>query len=269
MKINSDPQKQFPHDGGDSGIEFFFLEETSGKLTRMAGGNAVATEVRDLSMRPKEYWETRPSPAKPHHWTAKEFLDQLLYHKYPPGTLNDRMQIHVLAIRQALVQGEFVPDVVMATEEGRYALADAIMEVKAMDEGAFRLAQQNRASAQFDAVSTFDTIESLVIGGAKLASQARGSMPHSMSIPNYPRQVWCLAKDGCVLVKDTGWHIESLYGTIFQIDLGVAESILRKAALDGRLKYDDLLWFMGADWSPFAVVQECSSTSLGEPGPSM
>ena len=71
------------------------------------------------------------------------------------------------------------------------------------------------------------------------------------------------------MIKDTGWNIESLYGTVHEIDRGAAESIVRNAALDGKLSNDELSWFMGSDWRPFAVVQSISSTSRSEPSPGM
>lgn len=259
--IDVGPRKLFQYDEDAAGIEFFFLEETPGKLAAMAGGNAAAAESRDLSMRPKEYWETRPSPAKPHHWTGEEFAAHLVRHKYPGGTIDDRMRGHLLSIRKALRDGEFVPAVVMETTEGRQALEDAIMEVKSLDEGAYRMAQQKRASEQFDSVISSTTIESLVNGGAKLAAQAKGGEPQAMVVENYPRPVWCVAHEGRFLIKDTGWNIGSLYGTIYEIDRGTAEAIVRKSVLDGSLSTDEMLWFMGSDWTPFAVVRCVSSTS--------
>lgn len=253
-------KRQFRDDGGDSSrVEHYFLQETPNRLARMRVGNATFPPTpRDLSMRTKEYWETRPSPAKSHHWTANEFSAHLDRHRFPAGTINDRVQGHKTAICRALIQGEFVPDVVMQSAEGRAALDDAIMEVKSLDEGAFRSAQQAQASSQFKAVIDGATIEKLVLGGVVSAAHAKGAEPQPVIIENYPRPVWCVVSDDRVLIKDSGWPITSLYGTIQEIDWNTAESIVRNAIVAGEIGYDDSLWFMGSGWVPYADVRDCS-----------
>lgn len=251
-------KKQFRDDCGDV-AEFYFLQETPGRLARMRAGNATPVSMpRDLSMRAREYWEMRPMPAKSHHWTSSEFLDHLEHHRYPAGTINDRMQGHKAAICRALIQGEFVPDVVMQSAEGQSALEDAITEVKSLDEGAFRNEQQAQAKRQFKEVVGGSTIETLVLGGLESAAQAKGAEPQPVTIENYPRPLWCVVNDHRVLVKDAGWPIASLYGTIYEVDWSTVESIVRKAIADGRVDYDDSLWFMGAGWAPYVDVQDCS-----------
>lgn len=253
------PCKRFRHSAG-SDSELFFLEATPARLLGMQNGNPVPGQARDLSMRAKEYWETRPSPAKPHHWTATEFAAHLRRNSYPPCTINDRMVTHGIAIRRALVKGEFVPSAVMEAEEGRAALADAIMEVKSLDEGAFRLAQQEAAASQFDAVAADPSVvQRLVVAGAKLAGLAKGFTPQPQDVVGYPRPVWCAVIDDRVVVKDTGWDFRSLYGTVHEVERAAAESFLRDALLEGELSLEDSRWFMGRDWSPFAVVHRCSS----------
>ena len=130
--LDGGPVKQHRLDGGDEGAEIFFLPETPGRLARLTARGDGGDLRRDLSMRPKEYWETRPSPVKPHHWTADEFAAHLDRHRFPPGTLVDRMRGHQQAIRGALVSGEPVPAEVMATDEGRAALEDAIIDRKSV-----------------------------------------------------------------------------------------------------------------------------------------
>lgn len=81
--------------------------------------------------------------------------------------------------------------------------------------------------------------------------------PQPISIENYPRPVWCVAADGGVLIKDSGWNIQSLYGTVRKIDQEMVGSIIRKGLLEGSLGDEEVAWLTGSRWQPFARVVVC------------
>jgi hypothetical protein len=102
------------------------------KLNWILTGNKPDGEppARDLSMRPKEYWETRYSPAASHHWTNNELHEHLIANRFPPNTIRDRLEHHVHLVTTALVEGAYVPSEVLKDETGLRAVNDAFMRVR-------------------------------------------------------------------------------------------------------------------------------------------
>lgn len=102
------------------------------KLSWIRTGNKPdgAAPTRDMSMRPKEYWETRPTPAFAHHWTGDELRDHLIANRFPSNTIDDRLEYHVAQITRALAMGKYVPGEVLASTSGLRAIDDAFMRVR-------------------------------------------------------------------------------------------------------------------------------------------
>lgn len=241
----------------------YFLEDTAARLQSIEIGNAVQGQVsRDLSLRKKEYWETRPSPAMPHHWTASEFLKHLVRHNFPAGTIRERMALHQASIQKALERGEFVPEIVLNSEAGRHAVSDAQMMILAQDQACRKDYESRQRAAKFkESIGELDhhglnknlreTIvscasKSWVLPGVKL-----------ISIDGYPDDVYCVFDRLGVTFKDASIHVESLYGVLHRVKKSEVSNTIQAALHQGRISFDDALSLMGLQWHPL-VVDSCN-----------
>jgi hypothetical protein len=233
----------------------YFLPDTQERIAKTQQGNG-SDVPRDMGMRKREVWETRPHPGNPHHWLAEEFHAFLLEHNYPANTIKDRMRGHALCIREALVRGRPVPQLVMQSQEGREALEDAMMEVGAHDEGAFHVAQDRyvhelfatslaarRACVPF---ADRDPLAEVFLKAVGLCAQNQVSVSPDFTVDwhEHPLRVSQAENGKSFHVQDARWAATAFGGHLQRIERSDAEIWVSKAMSQGQLKFDDMLWLV-------------------------
>lgn len=241
-------------------------------VARIREGNAFAGmgAARDFSMRPKLYWETRPSPAAPHHWTRSEFLAHLETHRFPPNTIDDRLRVHVDSIRDALVKGQYVPPEVMADDAGKEAVEAAITLIRSNSYAARASAAQQENSQQlkgalFRGPGLSANLREIFFNAAKAPLQAiNGSTLYrwpaggfkEVDIDGYdhPVRVCLLASEGPSWVElcDGRYHPQSIYSClksfsmeeVGQIYLEIADELDAEGVTDA-LSFEEVTTVMG------------------------
>lgn len=230
----------------------FYLPDTEHRLASMALGNPSPEAARNLGMRPKEYWETRPMPSHPHHWTSAEYERFLRDHRYPGNTIDERLRHHVLMISEALQRGEYVPQDVMNDTAGVQALGHARMMVVSSDEGARRQAQTKEATHAFDAaMASHANFKAWLIALAKSEPKAHPQGASSAALghysqaafPGHPRELRLMlqtvqtsqGQHGWYVVHDTAWGECSLYGQVARLEKDLVEAVYRQVLMEGAL----------------------------------
>ncbi len=231
----------------------YFLPETAARVEKMLLGNGYDT-ARDLGMRKKEFWETRPYPAKLHHWMADEFRAFLYEHRYPGNTIEDRMRFHTQSIRDALVRGEPVPKNVFESPEGVYALDDALIHVKGDDGWAFNAARDRYLQELFRdsvakrraSIAQVDPLEELFMKAVKLCAEKEVSVSPDFTVDWHerPLRVFQLDDPKLFRVQDADFHQGELFGGLENIKREDAESWAAKAMEKGDVSYDDVCWLV-------------------------
>lgn len=265
-------------------------EDLEAALIRISAGNAHAAPegfVRDLSMRKKEYWETRPYPQVLWHWTEAEFSAFLDQHRFPPNTLRDREEGRVLAIRAALVRGEFIPAEVMADEATAQAVSDAIMEVSANFSAAAKHQAQQDGTREFDrAIGCYlseaerqQRLDRLLMQAARAPGRSiEGWGVHrtlsdikdvALEGVSFSLTVSLRAPSGCDVhadakkwleVRDARYNDVSLYGAVGRIPFEQAESVFRRLVETDQVTIDEARSLMGTQWQPYTVVSVTRSS---------
>ena len=253
------------------------------RIEAIRSGNQHRREPRCLALVRGEYWETRTVPAKPHHFTGKEFEAYLWAQRFPPNTIEDRIRHHVQVIRRALLDGQFVPVEVLNDESGKAAVADAGMDVRAAREAEFARAQTEDATRHFEiAIGCHQphgrpdaVMREMLIRAAKGVLHpgyssfntllARGHK--QVSVDGYPRALWLAACQGqnrasWISIRDTGWHLDSLYGEIYRVPFSNAETVYREGLIAGVLTPSEVSSVMGTSWHPFLRVTRVDSAAL-------
>lgn len=231
----------------------YFLPTTAQRIAKMRLGNGYDI-ARDLGMKKKESWETRPYPAKLHHWMADEFRAFLYQHNFPGNTIDDRMRIHSQSIKDALVHSEPVPKNVFESPEGVNALEDALTEVKADDAWSFHAAQDRyfqdlfKISVAKRQASTpeMDPLEEVFMKAVKLcgANEVRVSPEFTVDWHDRPLRVFQLENPKFFRVQDAGFPQGSLGGGLLNIKREDAENWVAKAMGKGELSYDAMSWLV-------------------------
>lgn len=259
-------------------------EDLEAALMRISAGNAHAAPegfVRDLSMRKKEYWETRPYPNVLWHWTEAEFSSFLDQHRFPPNTLRDREEGRVLAIRAALVRGEFIPPEVMADEATAQAVSDAMMEVSANFSAAAKSQAQQEGMREFDrAIGSYlpetdfqQRLDALLVQAARAPGrpiEASGvdrvlseikeveleGLPFKLTVSLRTPNEYNVhsGKKKWLDVRDARYNDVSLYGTVGRIQFEQAESTFRRLMDTDQVTIAEARSVMGAQWQPYSVV---------------
>lgn len=231
---------------------------------------------RDLSMRPKEYWETRPSPASPHHWTSQEFHQHLLKHSYPSNTISDRMQVHETKVRDALVNGLYVPPEVIADEAGQRAVADAVDMTRANRYAAEASRRQEVNRKAFLMAAALPggeraLMRELLLGAAKanlrpvsggLDKWVTGGYKQVQLKRGYPHPIMvCAVEDskGCRIdFRDGRYEPNSLYSTVRSTRMDDACRIYADLLESGEVTREEVRLVIGSQgmqYLPRPVVQ--------------
>ena len=244
------------------------------RLGNPGGALAASAGGRDLGMRKREYWETRPHPAHVHHWLEAEFEAFLREHSYPPNNIGDRLVERVRSIAAALKKGLYVPPAVMQEPSGVEALADAILHVQAEDQA---VRAEDRFASMCDRFGAELTIR--FGGDEELAKKALvlaafgGAMTPNSGATNAIGSTQCSRFDLDGLDWKLGAYIAhfrrsgggsrtwlsirladlpmaSLYGELCRIDGGDVDVIATRAMLDGTLQVSCVRALMGYTWAP-------------------
>jgi hypothetical protein len=234
--------------------------EIDARITQIRTGNAQAEVPIDHSMRKREYWENRPSPASQHHWTPDEFKNHLLVHRYPACTINDRMRHHQSVIREALYAGKFVPAFVLDTEAGKEAVEDAVMFYLADIANEQIVKQGKELSKNFlkaigwcTSQDVYDaTIKELIMLTIE-AHETRdaGELP-SLKFEEYSTPIWGV-KTGSTLTFRSG-NPKCIVQNLHSIEWSKVESIVRSLVTEGKTHYDQYHFLMGSGWVAFTRV---------------
>lgn len=247
--------------------------------------NRPADFSRDLSMRQREYWETRPYPAKRHHWTEAEFEQFLETHRYPSPTHRDHLVGRSTDIRNALVAGEFIPEEVMADPSTQGAIGDAIMTIEADEAGAMKRHVQEQGQAQFKRAIGYcehiDVYQSRLDGLLAMAARAEGRKvgmgglsdilspvkpvsleglefgltvsrrTHPQGSPHHGRRSW-------LEIRDARYNDVSVYGDVYRIEFADAEVIYRRLLEAQQITLPQVRSVMGELWRPYTIVRACA-----------
>lgn len=226
-------------------------------------GNAPDSKPpeRDFSMRPKEYWETRLSPAQPHHWTRAEFLKHLSDHRFPPNTIKDRLEVHVQVIRDALLAGEYVPAEVLADEAGQQAIGDALLRVRsdAYAKAASEAQESNRqmffqARVGYEGEFLQDLLSQAAAASIEAAQPGLDpwlASGYKLVEPNesYPHGIMVCAlgdsKGGRIDFRDARYEPNSLFGTVHSIRMDEAATIFCRLLDEGRVTTEEVQSVIG------------------------
>jgi hypothetical protein len=258
-------------------------------LLRVKTGNACNEPegfVRDMTMRKKEYWETLPYPKVLSHWTEDEFAEFLAKHRYPPNTLRDREVSRMLAIRSALVRGDFIPREVMADAVTVNAVADALMEISASFAWDARTQEQQLGILAFEKAIGYlrpageyhSRLDALLAQAANAAGRRAtdsgctlilsevkevglDGLPYNLTVSmrtpdSYNRysgqRLW-------LEVRDARYNDVSLYGDVHRIPYSQADSIFRRLVTEERVTLEQACTMMGSNWTPYVRVAVTSS----------
>jgi len=239
------------------------------------------TPARNLSIK-KEILDSRPHQVAAHHWTEAEFVAFLDEHRYPPNTYRDRLFYRLTVIRDALVNGLYVPPEVMHEAETATAIEGAIMEIRFAESAARANAAQAENVARFELelgdrkselvrlaclapATYFQNGLDCTIGRAKRFSMADVSMPLvviQMTAPEYSR--YHLNKRWFA-VKDSRYPDPSLFGELKRIEHAAFESECRKLLELGQLTLTQARTLMGETWMPYTRVTQTTGLNLSNP----
>jgi hypothetical protein len=263
-------------------------EQLNNALNRVKTGNAGHQPdgfTRDLSLRKPEYWETRPYPNVLWHWTEAEFDQFLTAHRFPPNTLRDREVGRMLALRSALVKGEFIPREVMDDASTVNAVADAVMEIQSRYAGEARNHEQQLGTLAFEkAIGLHSTAEYCLRRGALLAQAAcaTGRRATDSGCTLILSDIKEVGLDGLgfnltvslrtptkenrhsgskqwLEIRDARYNDVSLYGDVHRIPFERAETIFRNLMESNQVTLDQARSLMGPYWAPYLHVAVTTS----------
>jgi hypothetical protein len=258
-------------------------------LLRVKTGNACNKPEgfeRNLSLRKPEYWETRPYPQLLSHWTESEFDQFLVEHRFPPNTLRDREVSRMLAIRSALVRGDYIPREVMEDGPTVNAVADALMEISARFAYEARNQEQQLGVLAFEkaigylhSTGEYQMRLDALLAQAATATGRRATdsgcslilseikevglegLPYNLTVslrtPTSDNRysgtkVWLEVRDG-------RYNDVSLYGDVHRIPFIQADSIFRRLLQSGAVTLEQACTLMGYQWSPYTRVTVAGS----------
>lgn len=240
----------------------YFYPETSVRLGSMSVGNGFEID-RDLSMKKRDVWETRPYPAKLHHWTAGEFERFIIEHNYPGNTIKDRKRFHVQAIKDALVRGIAVPKMVFETEEAQFALTDAKTEVISSDRGGFMAAQTEWARQSFEAsvskrrafLPSREPLKEILLKAVVLCGEGEvyASPDFSVEWHDRPMRVFQAYNGSGFQVQDAAFPVGSYSGEVRFIERKIAEEWVTEAVNNQSMKFDDMLYLIHDRSKPLSL----------------
>jgi hypothetical protein len=253
-------------------------------LLRIRTGNACNKPEgfeRNLTFREREYWETRPYPMVLSHWTEAEFDRFLAEHRYPPNTLRDREVSRLLAIRSALVRGDYIPREVMEDGPTVDAVADALMEVSASFAYEARNRQQQLGVLAFEKAIGYlhsageyhmrlDALLAQAATAAGRPATERGctlilseikevgldGLPYNLTVSmrtpdehnrHSGSKLWLEIRDG-------RYNDVSLFGDVHRVPFCQADSIYRRLLETGAVTLEQACTVMGYQWTPATRV---------------
>ena len=259
-------------------------EQMNAALQRVKTGNAAHEPegfARDLSLRKPEYWETRPYPNVLWHWTEAEFDQFLTEHRFPPNTLRDREVGRMLAIRSALVKGEFIPREVMDDEPTAEAVADAVMEISARYAYEVRNKEQQLGTLEFEkaigylhSVDQYRTRLDALLAQAACATGRRSTesgftlilsdikevgldgLPFNLtvSLRTPTKENRHSGSKQWLEIRDARYNDVSLYGDVHRVPFETAESIFRRLLEAGAVTLEQACSVIGHNWKPYLYV---------------
>lgn len=264
-------------------------EQMNAALQRVKTGNAAHEPegfVRDLSLRKPYYWETRPYPNVLWHWTEAEFDQFLAEHRFPPPTLRDREVCRVLAIRSALVKGDFIPREVMADGPTAEAVADAVMEISARYAYECKSREQQMGTLEFEKaigyLHSVDEYRTRLDALLTLAACATGRRATDSGCTLILSDIKEVGLDGLPFnltvslrtptkenrhsgskqwleIRDARYNDVSLYGDVHRVPFDKAECIFRRLLEAGTVTLEQACSVIGNQWKPYLYVSVTTS----------